>query len=465
MPKIVLLLFSLLLWIPASLADQKDLPPDIQQKLNAIGTATDRIDFLTDYVNTNYIQKKSITNELALALLNQAENNISKSTDALQQYAVYNLLFTVHTALNNNRKASAYQKKAAMLNIQMGDLKQQELDQKNQTIAKQEGAIARQEGAIDQLEQENEEQGKILEETTLLLSMEKMERENKEAQLKAIQQEQAIRELLLQRERTMNTVYILLFLLFLVISVTAVIMFLKNKKFSRKLEEQNILLAHEKKRSDDLLLNILPHELAEELKLNGHSDARSHDAVTVMFTDFVDFTSISEKMSPQSLVHEIDYCFKAFDQIIAKYGIEKIKTVGDAYLCASGLPAADNLHAVNILEAALEIRDFMVRLKEDRDASGKLAFQIRIGVHSGPLVAGIVGIKKFVYDIWGDTVNIASRMETTSEPGKINVSEDTYNLSKDKFRFIHRGKVEAKNKGFIEMYYVEKKVVEVPELV
>ncbi len=211
----------------------------------------------------------------------------------------------------------------------------------------------------------------------------------------------------------------------------------------------------EKQRSEELLLNILPEEVAEELKNKGSADAKQFDEVTVMFTDFKGFTQISEKLSPQELVGEIDSCFKAFDNIISKHNIEKIKTIGDSYMCAGGLPVANKSHAEDLVRAALEIQHFMQKHLSERKKSGKEIFEIRIGIHTGPVVAGIVGVKKFAYDIWGDTVNTASRMESSGEAGKVNISESTYELVKDKFTCTHRGKISAKNKGEIDMYFVE----------
>jgi adenylate cyclase len=209
-----------------------------------------------------------------------------------------------------------------------------------------------------------------------------------------------------------------------------------------------------KKRSDELLLNILPEEVADELKKKGSADARQFDHVTVLFTDFKNFTQLSGQLSARELVEEINYCYSNFDRIITEFGIEKIKTIGDSYMCVGGLPAPDSNHAIKTVKAALAIRDFMVAEKIKRAQIGQSFFEIRIGLHSGPVVAGIVGIKKFAYDIWGDTVNIASRMESSGEEGMVNISDTIYLLIKDKFECKHRGKIAAKNKGDIDMFFV-----------
>jgi adenylate cyclase len=218
-------------------------------------------------------------------------------------------------------------------------------------------------------------------------------------------------------------------------------------------------LDEEKKNSEKLLLNILPYEIAEELKQKGEATAKFYDNVTVLFTDFKDFTTISEKLSPQELVNELHECFKGFDEIIAKYNIEKIKTVGDAYLAVSGLPSPNLNHATDILHAAIEIRDFMEKREAINSDIGKESFQVRIGIHSGHVVAGIVGVTKFAFDIWGDAVNTAARMEQNSEVGKINVSQASYDIvnaqNNNTFSFEYRGEINAKNKGNLKMYFLK----------
>jgi class 3 adenylate cyclase/Tfp pilus assembly protein PilF len=218
-------------------------------------------------------------------------------------------------------------------------------------------------------------------------------------------------------------------------------------------------LNEEKIRSENLLLNILPEEIAQELKLNGKAEARDFDVVSILFTDFKSFTETSAKLSASDLVAEINICFECFDGIIEKYDIEKIKTIGDAYMAAGGLPVPTDDSVKNTVLAALEMQAFIEERKKTQDLKGKPAFEMRVGIHTGPVVAGIVGVKKFQYDIWGDTVNTASRMESSGEVGKVNISQATYELLKDDpdFAFESRGKIEAKGKGEMEMYFVTKR--------
>lgn len=214
----------------------------------------------------------------------------------------------------------------------------------------------------------------------------------------------------------------------------------------------------EKQVSENLLLNILPSEVAEELKEKGSAQAQFFDEVTVLFTDFKDFTQITEKLSPAELVDLLHYCFKSFDIIITKHHVEKIKTIGDSYMCAGGLPVPHKSTPQDVVNAALEIQEFMEKLKQERLTQGKEPIEMRLGIHTGPVVAGIVGVKKFAYDIWGDTVNTASRMESSGAAGRVNISASTYEKVKHDFICTSRGFVEAKHKGLIEMYFVEGKL-------
>lgn len=258
----------------------------------------------------------------------------------------------------------------------------------------------------------------------------------------------------LKEKKQQNIIYATAISLFLIVIIT--IGFYRRYKFVKK---TNSIIEEEKNRSNNLLLNILPEETALELKKNGKVQAKKFESVTVLFTDFEGFTHYAEKLPPEKLVESIDYYFSKFDTIMEKYNLEKIKTVGDAYMCAGGLPFPTGDHAYKMTLAALEIARF-VNISEELITQNQSHFKIRIGINTGPLVAGVVGIKKFSYDIWGDTVNIASRMESNSEPGKINISEYTYQIIKNDFECEYRGEIEVKNKGMMKMYFVNNPIAQ-----
>lgn len=278
---------------------------------------------------------------------------------------------------------------------------------------------------------------------------EKYESEKKAGQIKeltianldiALKEEQAIRA---------RNIFV-----FVVIGVLIIAMALYSRlRFTRRAKAA---IEREKEVSETLLLNILPYETAQELKEKGSAEAKLMDNVTVLFTDFKGFTAMSEQLSPKELVNDLHECFSAFDELMEKYGIEKIKTIGDAYMAAGGLPIPNTSHARDVVMAALEMAKVVEAGKAKKIAAGQPYFEVRIGVHTGPVVAGIVGVKKFQYDIWGDTVNTASRMESSGAVGRVNVSQTTYEIlnSDPQFTFESRGKISAKGKGEIDMYFV-----------
>jgi len=224
----------------------------------------------------------------------------------------------------------------------------------------------------------------------------------------------------------------------------------------RYVRKTNKIIKDERDRSKELLLNILPEATARELETDGFAKTRYYESVTVLFTDFKGFSSIAGKLKPQELVAELNEYFIAFDEIMEKYNLEKIKTIGDAYMCAGGIPTPNTTHPLNAVQAALEMQKFMAKKIRERSEQGLVPWELRIGIHTGPIVAGVVGKKKYAYDIWGDTVNVASRMESNGEAGRVNISSSTHELIKDKYQCLHRGKISAKNIGEVDMYYVEK---------
>ena len=272
--------------------------------------------------------------------------------------------------------------------------------------------------------------------------------QKKEGEISLLTKDKAITDQKLQKQRLAKNAFMIGLLLAFIIAL------LIYRGYRNKVKTHKIL-DQQKNEIENLLLNILPAEVAHELKTTGHSTPRQYESVSVMFTDFKGFTTIADKMDPDHLVKELDDCFIAFDGIIEKYQLEKIKTIGDSYMCAGGIPTPDENHVLKIVKAGLEIQQYVATYNERRQEEGLEPWLVRIGIHVGPVVAGVVGKKKYAYDIWGSTVNIASRMESNGEPGKVNISSATYELIKDYYECSYRGKISAKNIGEIDMYFIE----------
>ncbi len=276
--------------------------------------------------------------------------------------------------------------------------------------------------------------------------------ENKEREIQLLNVDNELKQT--QNERTTATTRLLY-------ALAALLLAMVGGVFSRYrfIQKSNASLAKERNKSESILLNILPKETAEELKEHGTIKAKFFKEVTVLFTDFKQFSVVAEGIPAEHLVQSLDYFFKKFDIITEKHHLEKIKTIGDAYMCAGGLPTENKTHEENAFAAAQEILKF-VKDTKDNPPKGIYPFEIRIGINTGPVVAGVVGTKKFQYDIWGNTVNIAARMESNSEPGKINVAENTYQYLKDKHPFSYRGVIKAKNEQLLKMYFAEEQISE-----
>lgn len=361
------------------------------------------------------------------------------------------------------------------LNREISSLRQQFAGSKQGEKAK----IADTQRQLEKVKQEAELQSKQLESQISTMSAEKAkavllaenakrQQEKLAAEKKSIEAEQdkeiaekesELKTAELAAEQSKNLRNILLLGLAGLVGILILVFsrFRANQKAKKILEEKSRMIEKEQQRSEELLLNILPPSIAEELKREGKAKARSIPEVSVLFTDFKNFTSIAEQLSPEQLVAELDYCFKGFDYIISQYNIEKIKTIGDAYMCASGLTPNSGT-PIKLVQAAMEIQDFLRDYREEKIAQGLPYFEARVGINTGPVVAGVVGNKKFAYDIWGDTVNLAARMEQNGEPNRVNISESTYWKVKYDYDCEFRGKLNVKNKGDVEMYFVKGKL-------
>lgn len=289
---------------------------------------------------------------------------------------------------------------------------------------------------------------------TLDLKLEQAKRIEKEKDLLLVTKDNEILGFeLKERQAYLNRLIYFSFGL-LIFIIVIIIFYINVRKKNKKIEAQRVLIGVEKEKADALLLNILPVTVAEELKNKGKSPPRHLEMISIVFTDFAGFTAISERLTPVQLVEKLDELFLEFDLIVEKNGLTRIKTIGDAYMCAAGIPDFDANHAENAVQTAIEMRDFIERFNLSLSEE-EPKWNIRIGINSGSVVAGVVGIKKFAYDIWGDSVNVASRMESSGKINKVNISDTTFQIVKGKFSTEHRGKVYAKNKGEIDMYFVE----------
>jgi class 3 adenylate cyclase/tetratricopeptide (TPR) repeat protein len=279
--------------------------------------------------------------------------------------------------------------------------------------------------------------------------------EKKQNEINLLTKDKSIKELQLKKQQTFNTG------LAIVLGLIVVLVFILFRSYRIK-TKSNVLLDRKNMEIERLIRNILPAEIASELRSTGKASPRNYEQVSVMFADFRGFTTMAEKLSPQELVTELGNCFSAFDDIIEKYGLEKIKTIGDAYMCAGGIPVPSDNHVFNMVKASLEMQDFVRRNNQKRMEAGLGPWEIRIGINVGPVVAGVVGKKKYAYDIWGSTVNIASRMESNGMPGAVNISSAMYELVKDRYACVYRGKIQAKNVGEIDMYLVDHELETTP---
>lgn len=436
----------------ASLGDiyliQKDYPKALQLETRALELA-------------NGVAALQTSSE-ALRNLSQIYQLTGKYDSA---YLAYRGYISLRDSLNNVEKQTELTKKTLQFefNKKEDSLRQHQvltdakLQQQILLAAKQQKELELKQAAINLANKEKELQHLAFLKSQADLQFEQSITREKEEQLRLAENEKTLqatqvnlqqtqlelKDKELQTRKTQGWFYVGGIVLLSLLSFFIFRNFLNQQKSNR-------LIQAEKHKSDNLLRNILPDEVAEELKESGRAAARQFDQVTVLFTDFVDFTQISERLSPQELVSELDLHFKAFDEIMERHGLEKIKTIGDAYMAAAGLPVPHPNHARQAALAALEVLAFV----QNRQLTRPQSFQVRIGLHSGPVVAGIVGVKKFAYDIWGDTVNTAARMESSSEPGKINLSGTTHALLKNEFKFEYRGGIEAKHKGKIEMYFL-----------
>ncbi|MCK4678425.1 MAG: tetratricopeptide repeat protein [Bacteroidales bacterium] len=438
------------------------------------------------YLTSSLIDEKLYNYESSLAFYKQyldirdsLENEERKEKDELvqQQFVVERTIKEIELLLvdEENRdlelqqlrlEAETRQQQLDILQrdneLNLVTIQNQELE-KNKALqdlllAEERLAAERKDREIDDLKQTEQIQ-------SLELKRAELEQEQSIKEIEVLTKDKELNELALSKVKARNKFLLFISALALFILFLVYLGLRYAKKTNKILSEQKeeikanlIIIDQERKKSDDLLLNILPEETATELKEKGTATPRHYDHVSVLFTDFVGFTQVAELMTPQELIEELNKCFLAFDTIIDKHNLEKIKTIGDAYMCAGGIPVPNKTNPVDIVAAGLEIQKFMAKMKVEKEANGESYWEIRLGIHTGQVVAGVVGKNKFAYDIWGDAVNIASRMESSGKSGKVNISGETYHLVKQQYQCTYRGKIKAKNKGEVDMYFVEGKM-------
>jgi class 3 adenylate cyclase len=276
----------------------------------------------------------------------------------------------------------------------------------------------------------------------------------KEVKITLLNKDNALKELDLTAQKNTRNAFAIGFVLILTIAFVLYYGYLQKVK-------TNILLDKQKAQIETLMLNILPEEVSNELKETGKATPRYYESVSVLFTDFKGFTKHADKLTPKELIEELNASFMAFDDIAEKNDIEKIKTIGDSYMCAAGIPTNYEGHALNMVKTGLEMQEYILSNNQKREKQGLQAWELRIGIHVGPVVSGVVGKKKYAYDIWGNAVNVASRMESNGEAGRVNISASTFEMVKHVYACTYRGKIYAKNVGEIDMYFVEGKLTDI----
>lgn len=421
------------------------------------------------YKNDSLLRQKQLA-------LNNAENiltTLSNEENQIQQLKLtgeIELLNTQQLRLEQEKlelQAAAKNKEIALL-LQNKEIQEAKLKNSELAAAKasQELKLAKQKQLETQLNNEITELN--IKEEQQRFSLYKKEKEAFEAQqsINILNKEKKLQDLNLEKQKQRQKFLLWGLMGLSALSLGLFFVYRYTRKLNFKLHKQTIeiseqksLIESEKQRSENLLLNILPQHTADELKTQGYATPRELKNVCIMFTDFVNFTQFSEKISPENLIKELNEYFSFFDHLIDKYKLEKIKTIGDAYMCAGGLNSEGTKDAENMLKAAIEMQQYMAKKQKEiaHDQVQHIKPELKIGMHIGTVVAGVVGTRKFAYDIWGDDVNLASRMESSCLPGRINMSESFYKIIKNQYECENRGKVQAKNKGEIYMYFLDEK--------
>lgn len=317
-----------------------------------------------------------------------------------------------------------------------------------------------------------QKQSKAIEDLEFIKKLRESEIEKKNLRLENARLKQLEAETLLEQRDQINLLLTAISVIIFIFLVISFFMLKSTKKKNKELANQkkkieeyskklgNVIksLKIEQNKSWELLLNILPEKIARQLHDRKKPQPLYYGKVSILFCDFKGFTRIASDMRPTEIVKDLEECFEKFDEIVEAHNLEKIKTLGDGYMAAGGIPTPNNSNPLDAIKAGIQMINFINARNKVKRKMGLPVMELRVGVHTGPAVAGIIGKKKFAYDLWGDSVNVASRVESAGEAGRVNISADTYQYVKDEYFFTYRGRIPVKNKGEIEMYFVEGKV-------
>ena len=406
-------------------------------------------------------RKQQLLQQQLLIEKSEKEIRLMLVNEAVKDQEIATLQFQTKYLASESEKISleAEQQRQELLLLKS----EQDINDANLRNASLEAQKAQQELVLTQQRLLTEEQNQAIKEAKqqkelaqLEIEKSKAEKNEAEQKIELYKKNEDLAQLKLEQEQSFRQFVYGLGALLGLVFIMILSAWYYARVANRRLENKNKEIELERQKSENLLLNILPLETANELKATGFATPKEYEKVTVLFCDFSNFTKISEKLTAEELIHELNECFRALDDITVKFNLEKIKTIGDGYMCAGGIPVANESNPTDAVRAALEMQNFMKRRFEEKKEAGIPYWNMRIGIHTGHVIAGVVGTKKFAYDIWGDTVNIASRMESSCENGKINISARTRELVNGEFDCTYRGEVEVKHGNEVGMYFVER---------
>jgi class 3 adenylate cyclase len=448
-----------------------------QKNLTGRRAGGDKVSIISSLINISVVQNNLQQHQNAIKSIEEALNIAREMGDSQQMRSCYGMLAETYEKIGDSKNMLRYfdlyrsfhekvqgdRDKAHKTEMETARLQANnlELEKRNKELEleKKEFELKKKEQTIENQSQKQLKLLSSLDKNQLIIRYLQQDSINKanvvkfhELQAKEAKERHEAQR---QRSRLIQTSLIIGLSLLALLMGILLLRYREKRKTNKQLAEQKEAIDQERQKADTLLFSILPKETANELKETGGAKPHLYEKVTVLFSDFQGFTQIASKMQPEELVQELNFCFSGFDEICKEYGLEKIKTIGDAYMCAGGIPISNDSNPKDAVRAAMAMVEWMKNWAAMKEIKNEPVWHIRIGIHTGSVVAGVIGSYKFAYDIWGDAVNLASRMESAGEAERINISEATYQLIKDEFVCSYRGKINAKGKGEVDMYFVE----------